>query len=39
MKSVSYAAECILLAERVQNHFVKVIFARMQNIVSQMNII
>lgn len=39
MTSVSYAAESILLTEHTQNRFVKVIFARMQKTVSQINII
>nr|DAG50149.1 MAG TPA: hypothetical protein [Caudoviricetes sp.] len=39
MKSVSYAAVSILLAEHVQKLFAKVIFAKRQKIVSQINII
>ena len=39
MKYASYAAESILLTEHSQRHFVKVVIARMQKIVSLMNII
>lgn len=38
-KSVSYAAESIILAEHSQNHFAKVSFAKRQKIVSQKNTI
>lgn len=37
-KSVSYAAESIILAEHFQNHFAKVSFAKRQKIVSQQKI-
>ena len=39
MKYASYATESILLIEHFLRHFVKVVIARMQKIVSQMNII
>jgi hypothetical protein len=39
MKYASYAAESILPTEHIQRRFVKVVIARMQKIVSQMNII
>lgn len=39
MKYASYATESILLTEHFLRHFVKVVIARMQKIVSQMNII
>lgn len=39
MKYASYAYESILLTEHALRHFVKVVIARMQKIVSQMNII
>lgn len=39
MKYASYDAKGILLTEHIQIHFVKVVIARMQKIVSQMNII
>nr|DAE36903.1 MAG TPA: hypothetical protein [Caudoviricetes sp.] len=39
MEYASYAAESILLTEHFPRRFVKVIIARMQKIVSQMNII
>lgn len=39
MKYASYAVESILLTEHFLRHFVKVVIARMQKIVSQMNII
>lgn len=39
MKYASYAAESILLTEHFPRRFVKVVIARMQKIVSQMNII
>lgn len=39
MKYASYATESILLTEHFPRRFVKVVIARMQKIVSQMNII
>ena len=39
MNYASYAAESIFLKENIQIRFVKVVIARMQKIVSQMNII
>lgn len=39
MKYADYAAESILLTEHIQIRFVKVVIARMQKIVSQMNMI
>lgn len=39
MKYASYAAESVLLTEHIPRRFVKVVIARMQKIVSQMNII
>lgn len=39
MKYASYAADGILPTEHFPRHYVKVVIARMQRIVSQMNII
>lgn len=39
MKYASYAAESIFTTEHIQRCFVKVVIARIQKIVSQMNII